>query len=102
MPAAESSRLPLLLEKACDLVEEHVSLLFEQHEMRGVRDQHALLYRRMNKIAHQAFAILKIRPRIVLPGNHECRHIDVARVPQRPPVVGPVSFGSSSILPIRL
>jgi hypothetical protein len=62
-PQAE---LALFLQEFQDCVEELEAVFLEQTKWVASGTKRALLHRRVNKIAHQAFAILGVRPRVVL------------------------------------
>jgi hypothetical protein len=71
----------LLLQKFQDRIKKLEAVLLEQDKVRGVGNEHALLDGRVNKVAHQSFAILGVGPCVVLAGDHERRRIDIGGVP---------------------
>jgi hypothetical protein len=75
--------LGLFVQEFQDRIKKLNAVLLKQNEVRRIRNEHALLDRGVDKIAHQAFAILEIRPCVVLACDHERRRIDIGGVPQR-------------------
>src|SRR6185437_158471 len=76
-------RVGLLFQEFQDLSKELLAVLFEQHEMRGILDQHVMLRWRVDQGTHQTFAVFLERPGIEVAADHERRSIDVGGVPKR-------------------
>src|SRR5262249_15929377 len=74
----------LIFQEFQDLLQELEPRLLEQHEVRRVRDKHALLGWRVHQVAHEPLAVFRKRPRVEGSGNDQRRRIDVRRVPERP------------------
>src|SRR5215813_3977276 len=74
---------PLIFEELQDFFEELDARLLEQHEVRRIGDQYALLDRRVDEVAHQALTVLGEGPSVEGSCNHQRWRIDVRRVPQR-------------------
>src|SRR5260370_343212 len=75
----------LVLEELENLLKEGEARLLEQHEMCGIRDEGALLHRRVDQIAHQSLPVLREGPRVVSAGDDQGRHINVGGIPERSP-----------------
>ena len=73
--------LGLFVQEFQDRIKKLNAVLLKQNEVRRIRNEHALLDRGVDKIAHQSFAILEIRPCVVLACDHERRRIDIRGIP---------------------